>query len=75
MFYCRYFVADANELPYHTKFLLIASFLASYNVAKTDEKYFSEVYINVWIPYMYVCTSLCVSHLAKRSEDKTKWSF
>lgn len=38
------FVADANEIPHHTKFLLIASFLASYNIAKTDQKYFSEVY-------------------------------
>ena len=45
LFHYHYFVADAEEIPYHTKFLLIASFLASYNKAKTDERYFSEVYI------------------------------
>ena len=32
-----------EELPYYTKFLLIASFLASYNSAKSDKRFFSEV--------------------------------
>ncbi|XP_065918438.1 origin recognition complex subunit 5-like isoform X3 [Dysidea avara] len=31
-----------EELPYYTKFLLIASFLASYNSAKSDKRFFSE---------------------------------
>jgi len=50
---CQYILADTEEIPYHTKFLLIASFLASYNLAKTDKRYFSEVCIE----HLYI--SLC----------------
>ena len=31
------------ELPYYSKFLLIAAYLASYNPAKSDKKFFSKV--------------------------------
>lgn len=31
------------ELPIHSKFLLIASYLASYNPAKTDPRFFAKV--------------------------------
>lgn len=31
------------ELPIHSKFLLIAAYLASYNPAKTDQRFFAKV--------------------------------
>ena len=31
------------DLPYYTKFLLLASYLASYNPARYDVRYFSKV--------------------------------
>lgn len=31
------------ELPFYSKFLLIASYFASYNPAKTDKRFFSKV--------------------------------
>ena len=31
------------ELPYFSKYLLIASYLASYNPSKSDKKFFSKV--------------------------------
>ena len=31
------------ELPYYSKFLLIAAYLASYNPAKSDKKFFAKV--------------------------------
>lgn len=31
------------ELPYFSKYLLIASYLASYNPAKSDKKFFVKV--------------------------------
>ncbi|KAJ2803274.1 Origin recognition complex subunit 5, partial [Coemansia helicoidea] len=33
---------DALDLPYYTKFLLVAAFLASYNPARLDAQYFSR---------------------------------
>lgn len=34
---------DYLELPYYSKYLLLSSFLASYNPAKADKKFFSKV--------------------------------
>ena len=31
------------ELPYFSKYLLMAAYMASYNPAKTDKRYFSKV--------------------------------
>lgn len=31
------------ELPYYSKFLLIAAYLASYNPARTDKRFFVKV--------------------------------
>ena len=31
------------ELPYYSKFLLIAAYLASYNPAKVDRRFFAKV--------------------------------
>jgi hypothetical protein len=31
------------ELPYYSKFLLIAAYLASYNPARTDRRFFLKV--------------------------------
>lgn len=31
------------ELPYYSKFLLIAAYLASYNPARTDKRFFLKV--------------------------------
>ena len=31
------------ELPYYSKFLLIAAYLSSYNPAKSDRKFFAKV--------------------------------
>ena len=33
------------ELPYYSKFLLIAAYLASYNPAKVDRRFFAKVTI------------------------------
>ena len=38
-------VADYLELPYYSKYLLFSSFLASYNPARADRKFFSKVII------------------------------
>ena len=54
--HCHYFVADAEEIPYQTKFLLIASFLASYNTAKSDVRYFSEVCVVLCYVYLHFFT-------------------
>ena len=32
------------ELPYYSKYLLIAAYIASYNPAKSDRKFFAKVY-------------------------------
>jgi len=37
------------ELPYYTKYLLIAAYLASYNPAKTDRRFFAKVSIMLLI--------------------------
>ncbi len=34
---------DYLELPYYSKYLLLSSFLASYNPARADKKFFSKV--------------------------------
>ena len=34
---------DVLELPVHTKYLLIAAYLASYNPATTDKRFFAKV--------------------------------
>jgi hypothetical protein len=34
---------DALELPVHSKYILIAAYLASYNPSATDVKFFSKV--------------------------------
>lgn len=67
----QYLVVDTEEMPYHTKFLLIASFLASYNLAKTDKRCFSEVCTEHW----FVCMdcNVPILHVAKRKEKKTKF--
>ena len=65
-----HFVADAKEIPYHAKFLLIASFLASYNLAKTDKRYFSEVRIKVYTLLCHVAFYLL--NTAERNKGKTK---
>lgn len=33
------------ELPYYSKFILIAAYLASYNPARTDKRFFLKVII------------------------------
>jgi len=32
------------ELPYYSKYLLIAAYIASYNPAKSDRKFFAKVH-------------------------------
>ena len=34
------------ELPYYSKFILIAAYLASYNPARTDKRFFLKVIIS-----------------------------
>ena len=34
------------ELPYYSKFLLIAAYLASYNPVKVDRRFFAKVSVN-----------------------------
>ena len=57
------------ELPYFSKYLLIASYLASYNPAKSDKKFFVKVRaldfggINVFacssvLVYVYIVVSI-----------------
>ena len=36
-------VASSLELPYYSKYLLLAAYIASYNPAKTDKRFFSKV--------------------------------
>ena len=36
--------AASLELPHHSKFLLMAAYLASYNPARTDTRFFAKVY-------------------------------
>ena len=36
-------VARSLELPYYSKYLLLAAYIASYNPAKTDKRFFSKV--------------------------------
>lgn len=38
------------ELPYYSKFLLIAAYLASFNPARTDRRFFLKVYYSCLIP-------------------------
>lgn len=56
------FVAAASssrsplELPVYTKYLLIASYLASYNPAKSDKKFFMKVthwFINILVYWVF----------------------
>lgn len=35
--------SSLTELPYHSKYLLLASFLASYNPSRVDRRFFSKV--------------------------------
>lgn len=37
------------ELPYYSKFLLIAAYLASFNPARTDRRFFLKVYWSILI--------------------------
>lgn len=46
--HCIYFLKGLSahthvELPYYSKFLLIAAYLASYNPARTDKRFFLKV--------------------------------
>ena len=34
---------DQPELPYYAKFLLIAAYIASYNMMSTDKRFFVKV--------------------------------
>jgi origin recognition complex subunit 5 len=36
-------VVNSLELPYYSKYLLLAAYIASYNPAKTDKRFFSKV--------------------------------
>ena len=36
-------VVSSLELPYYSKYLLLAAYIASYNPAKTDKRFFSKV--------------------------------
>ena len=36
-----------TELPYHSKYLLLASFLASYNPSRVDRRFFSKVQLEM----------------------------
>ena len=36
-------VVSSLELPYHSKYLLLSAYIASYNPAKTDRRFFSKV--------------------------------
>lgn len=36
-------VVSSLELPYYSKYLLISAYIASYNPAKTDKRFFSKV--------------------------------
>ena len=61
------------ELPYFSKYLLIASYLASYNPSKSDKKFFSKVrlraivyniaYVNSYILYLATCTCMSVDNM------------
>lgn len=61
------------ELPYFSKYLLIAAYLASYNPSKTDKKFFSKVRLVftqcspcVWNIFGR-CTCWCPGYLGDRS--------
>lgn len=41
------------ELPYYSKFILIAAYLASYNPARTDKRFFLKVSIWLISPYFW----------------------
>lgn len=43
IFHPSYLEIDVFDLPYYTKFILIASFLASYNPPRLDMRYFAKV--------------------------------
>ena len=36
-------VVSSLELPYYSKYLLISAYIASYNPAKSDKRFFSKV--------------------------------
>lgn len=46
------------ELPFHAKYLLIASYLASHNPARTDASYFAKV---CWLGWGAQVPCFCVS--------------